>query len=289
MKPLKILGLGALTVLLAMALGGVPSAMAEGTELCSADETPCKSEKAITHVHEATPEGKKAALLSSFGNVECNVLFLGDTAEATEGPAFVDGNFTYTSCLLKGSACEVKEVSKSSSFSILKESHETGSVSLKGELNVKCGAFINCTFIEENLKGTYKGQLLSTLTNGEMSINAAAIGKVTGALCPKEGNKLDITMTPLVKTFLSLGTMYCVRYENSRGRWLLGPNSTTCTGNHGVRGFNYELVWSRNPGLTTGSMLCVRGPDLYYLVRNGTLCEVKDGEPEGTYELGEVA
>lgn len=294
MKSLKMFGLGTLTVLLAMALGGVPSAMAEGTELCSADESTCKSKNVVTHVHEATPEEKKAALLSSLGNVECDALFLGEVlGEVTEGPVLVQGNFTYTNCLLNGSKCEVKEASESSLFLILKEGHETASETGKGEVNVHCGLFINCTYVEENIKATGKGPLLSTLKNGEVSISEQAI-KVTGTLCLKEG-KLDITTTPLVETFLSQGTMYCVRYENARGRYLLGPNQTACTGNHGVRGFNYELVWARDPNLTSGNMVCVTDSDgvpgvLYYLVRNGTKCENKHKtEPEGDYELGEIA
>lgn len=288
MKSLKMLGFGVLAALLVMALGGAPSAMAENTELCKADETPCKVENAIISVHEVTPEGKKATFLSTLGNVECNVLFSGQAAEATEGPAIVDGNFTYTSCLLKGSACEVKEISKSSSLRILKESHETGSVTVKGEFNIKCGALVNCTYSAEGLTGIYKGQLLSSLTNGEMSINGGVSKLVTGVFCPKEG-KVDMTTTPLVKTFLSQGTMYCVRYENDRGRHLTTLSSTVCGGYDGTRGFNYELVQLRTPGLTSGAMVCVRDDDLFYLTAAKTVCGNKDATSIGTYELGEIA
>jgi hypothetical protein len=291
MKPVKMLSLGVLAVLLAMALGGAPSAMAEGTELCKTDQIPCKSENVITNVHEVTPEGKKATLLSSLGTVECDVLFSGESlGEATEGPALIQGKFTFTSCLLKGTACEVKEVGASTLFSVLKEGHETATATGKSEVNVKCG-FINCTYVGEGIKGTRKGPLLSTLKNGEMTISAQAV-KVTGALCPTEG-KIDLTMTPLVETFISQGNMYCVRYENPRGRWLLGPNLTTCTGNHGVRGFNYELIWSRNV-LTSGTMVCVSDNDglpgvLFYLTRAGGVCGNKDATEVGDYELGMVA
>jgi hypothetical protein len=290
MKPFKMLGWGVLTALLAIVLGGSSLAMAEGTELCKTDEIPCKNP--ITFVHEVTQEEKRAALLTNLGNVECNVLFSGEVlSDTTNGPAFVSGNFTYTTCLFKGAACEVKEVSKSSSLTILKEAHETGTAKLKGEFSVKCGFSINCTFSEESLAGVAKGALLSTLANGEVSINGAAIKKITGVICPKEA-KLDMTTSPLTKTFLAQGNAYCVRYENSRGRWLLGPSSTACQKNEGVQSFNYEMIWSRTAGLTTGAMLCVWDEGLtFYLTRtSGTVCGNKDEpNPEGKFELAEVA
>lgn len=290
MKALKMLGFGVLAALLIMAFGGAPAAMAEGTELCSADQTPCGSENAIMNVHEVTPEGKKAVLLSSLGNVECDVLFQGEVlSETTNGPAFISGKFTYTNCLLKGSACEVKETGTGSSFTILKEGHETASVTAKSEATLKCGGLINCTFGGESIKGIYTGQLLSTLKNGELSINGAAV-KVTGTLCPKEG-KIDLTLTPLVETFLSQGNRYCLRYINSRGRWLLGPSSTACSENQGIQGYNYEMAYSLPAGLVKGDMLCVWDEGLtFYLTRSsGTVCGNIDKTPLGKYELAEVA
>jgi hypothetical protein len=290
MKPLKMLSYGVLTALLAMVLGGASSAMAEGTELCKTDEIPCKNP--ITSVHEITPEIKRAALLTSLGNVECNVLFSGEVlSSTTDGPAFVSGKYTYTTCLFKGSACEVKEVSTSSSLTILKEAHETGTAKLSGEFNVKCGVSMNCSFTEENLAGVAKGALLSTQANGEVSFNGALFKKFAGLVCPKEA-KLDMTTAPKTETFLAQGVAYCVRYENSRGRWPLGPSSTACAENKGVQEFNYEMVWSRIAGLTTGAMLCVWDEGLtFYLTRtSATVCGNKDEpNPEGKFELAEVA
>ncbi len=294
MKSLKMLGLGALTVLLAIALGGAPSAMAEGTGLCSVDESPCENENIITHVHQVTPEGKKAAVLTSFGNVECDVLFLGEVFEdETEAPVLLEGNFTYSNC--KGpseSKCEMTETSESSLLSILKEGHETALVTGEANVNVGCG-FINCTYSREALSGQDKGPLLSTLENGEISISKQTLEPISGLLCPKT-NTLDITTTPLTETFQDVRTVYCVNYSNSRGRYKLHIDSKKCTGWEGFPPeFNYELVWLRQANLGPGDMVCIfhRDPfgDHQYLGRNGSLCETKDKEPEGNYELGEIA
>jgi hypothetical protein len=202
----------------------------------------------------------------------------------------IQGKFTFTSCLLKGTACEVKEVGASTSFSVLKEGHETATATGKSEVNVKCG-FINCTYVGEGIKDTRKGPLLSTLKNGEMTISAQAV-KVTGALCPTEG-KMDLTMTPLVETFISQGNMCCVRYENPHGRWLLGPPTQPLAREITECGFNYELIWSRNV-LTSGTMVCVSDNDglpgvLFYLARVGGVCGNKDATEVGDYELGMIA
>lgn len=187
MKQLKMLGLGVSAVLLLAALSGAPSAMAVGTELCKADEATCKEANAITTVHEVTPETKKATLLTSSGNVECNVLFSGEIPDdATNGSAYVNGNFTYTGCLFKGAACEVKEASKSSLLTIARtEISETASAKVTGQISVSCGLSISCTFTEEKLAGTAKGALASTLKNGEVSFKEAVI-KTSSDLCARQ-------------------------------------------------------------------------------------------------------
>src|SRR6478672_6554514 len=82
-------------VLIAMAFLGTSSAMAESTQLCKADESPCAEGKVIKHVHEETLTGAKAKLLSSLGTVECNLLFLGDTL-GSGSPLVIHGHLTYS-------------------------------------------------------------------------------------------------------------------------------------------------------------------------------------------------
>jgi hypothetical protein len=202
-KPIKMLGLAALAALMAMAFVGASSAMAESTALCTADESPCAAGNQVSHVHETTLSGALATLLSSAGNVSCDVLFLGDTTGGNLGnPLRITGNFTYTSCTRSGSSCTVTEVNGPVEIRVLKEGHETGKVTGEGEVNVHCGFFINCTYNGEGLAGTAKGPLLSSETNGSVSLSEQTTHKVSGSFCP-ETAKLDITTTPLAATYIS--------------------------------------------------------------------------------------
>jgi hypothetical protein len=216
MKPIKMLGLAALAVSIAMTIAGAPSAMAKPVGLCGADfekeeasEEECKP---IVHVHE-TSVGK-AVLLSSI-KVECDVLFLGDEVEESE-TSELEGKFTYTNC----GSCEVSEKNGPSIVKLLYTEHETAEVADEVLVSVVCSGFINCAFNTEGLKGTAKGALLSTQKNGEVSIQGQTINNEGGFLCPKT-TKLDITTTPLVSTFVKLercvlGRLYAFDLGNGR-------------------------------------------------------------------------
>jgi hypothetical protein len=196
MKSIKTLGLAAFAVLMAMAFLGASSAMAGSTQLCMNDEDPCGS--VIEHVHEQTSKGAPARLLSSLGNVTCDALFLGSTL-GLGAPLVIHGNFTYTNCLRNGEACTVTEVSTSSLIEVLRTAAETAKLTGEGEVNVQCG--INCTYNGEELSGTSKGALLAGGT-GESSTSEAVVHHVGGAICP-ETSRLDIRMTPLIKTYIA--------------------------------------------------------------------------------------
>jgi hypothetical protein len=206
MKSFKMLGLAAFAALAAMALLSASSSMAESTQLCMADETPCAEGNAITHVHEETESGSPATLLSSLGNVTCNALFLGSTL-GEGAPLVIHGNFTYSGCLRNGNSCTVTEVSTSSLIEVLrtepkKEGEEAeATLTGSGEVNVHCGLFINCTYDGEGLKGTSKGAL-GAPSNGESSTSEATTHHVGGGICPETG-KLDIRTTPLLATYIS--------------------------------------------------------------------------------------
>ncbi|HET7483950.1 MAG TPA: hypothetical protein VFJ64_01085, partial [Solirubrobacterales bacterium] len=145
MKPLKMLGLAALTALMATAFLGAGSAMA-ATHLCAADEAVCASP--LTHVHE-TSVGKAILLAST--KIECNVLFLGEVVgEGESGVAVVEGNFTYSSCT---SGCTVTEEGGPSVVEVEKAGHETASVVGEGEVHVSCVS-IDCYFNGKGLAGT---------------------------------------------------------------------------------------------------------------------------------------
>jgi hypothetical protein len=204
MKLVKTLVLAASAALMAMALVGAPSALAEPTGLCSTDASeasPCES--VITHVHEVSVG--KALLLTSILTVECTVLFLGDVTK--EGsPLTIEGNYTYTNC----GSCEATEKSGThSNVQILKLGHELADVTYTGEEHIVCSGFIDCTYKGEGLTGHALGPLLSPEANGETVIKEQARTKVAGGfLCPKTA-KLDITTTPLSATYI-VGQMLCI-------------------------------------------------------------------------------
>ncbi len=195
MKPIKILGLAALMALITTAFVDTGSAMGEITALCEADEERCASP--VTHVHEATLAGKQAVLKTSILTVECDVLFLGDALSELGKPLVIHGNFTYSNC----GSCAAIEENGPSEIKVLKEGHETGSVTGEGLMHVECSGF-NCRYTGEGLKATAKGPLLSTETNGEVSLVEKEVKKESGIFCPST-SKLTITTTPLSATYLS--------------------------------------------------------------------------------------
>jgi hypothetical protein len=189
-----MLGLAALAALMAMAIVGASSAMAESTSLCAADEAECAAP--LTHVHETTLTGKKAVLKTSIVTVECDVLFLGDTLSESGAPLVIHGTFTYTNC----GSCTATEENGPAEVKVLKEGHEAGSVVGEGLVHVECSG-LNCRYNGVGLKGAAKGPLLSTETNGEVSLVKQLTNKESGLFCPST-SELTITTTPLSATYL---------------------------------------------------------------------------------------
>jgi hypothetical protein len=204
-KPIKMFGLAALAALMAMAFVGASSAMAESTALCTADpgtgaSPVCPAGKGTTSVHE-TSVGKAKLLASP--EVQCNVLFESTKVGAKGAPQVLEGHFTYTNC-----GCTVKEkAGTTAKINILREGHETASVTGEAEIIVTCFG-IECTYKGTGLKGTAKGPLLSTEANGEVNLSEQEVtGK--GAFCPSKG-KLDIKTTPLAAAYIASSLMLCV-------------------------------------------------------------------------------
>jgi len=193
-----MLGLAALTALMAMAFLGASSAMAaESTALCGADEAECASP--LTHVHEATLAGKKAVLKTSIVTVECDALFLGDALEGLveEGPVVIHGTFTYTNC----GNCTATEENGPAEVKVQKSGHETATVTGEGLVHVECSG-LNCRYNGTGLNGSGKGPLLSTETNGSVTLTEQSTAKESGLFCPST-SKLTITTTPLSATYIS--------------------------------------------------------------------------------------
>jgi len=203
MKPIKMFGLAALAVLMAMAFVGASSAMATTTQLCNTDTAPCGSP--VTHIH------KVAVLihwLSPLGNVLCDLfLTLSNSVGGLGAPQIVHSSSTYSGCKRKKifggeENCTFTELNGPAEVTILRTGHETASVTEEGEVEVKCGSVIECTYNGENLIGTAKGPLLSTQTNGEVTLSEQTMHAVKGAFCP-ETAKLDLTTTSSTAIYIS--------------------------------------------------------------------------------------
>jgi hypothetical protein len=205
MKPIKMFGLAALAALLAMAFVGVSSAMAGSTRLCKTDESPCKAENAVTHVHE-TSVGK-GKLKSKLPTIECTVLFLGDTLEG-DSPLVIHGQFTYSSC---NNFCKVKEETPNATIEVLRTASELASVTGEGLVNVNC-PFINCDYVGTGLEGHGLGALTSTSANGNVVLTEQKTQKEEKGECPEEAF-LTLTTTPLSATYIST-QMLCVKQTN---------------------------------------------------------------------------
>jgi hypothetical protein len=204
-KSIKMFGLAALVVLMAMAFVGASSAMAESTALCKEDAVllggeECHPTRLISHVHEATLSGAPGLLLSSIAEVLCDILFLGDVS-SLGAPQEILGNFTYSNCMTaSGGSCTVTEKSSDIRFSVLKLGHEFADVTPQGVgglVNWHCGFLINCTYDGEGLTGHALGPLLSTHLNGDVTISEQTLHRVSG-VCP-ETAKLDLQVTPLTE------------------------------------------------------------------------------------------
>jgi len=267
-KAIKMFGLAALAALMAMAFVGASSATAETTKLCANDSEASCGE--VTHVHETTLSGAKAKLLTSIVNVECDVLFLGDTTKGTSKPLVITGTFTYTNC----GSCTVEEVGGGVEIKVLRLGHETADVTGEGEVHVNCSG-LNCTYNGEGLLGTGKGPLLSSETNGSVVITEQVAKKVSGLFCPST-SKLDITTTPLSATYIA-PKMECI--EKKEGLYITKASATLCEEDVLKLG-HWELVTN------AGKMECVEKTEgLYEAQASAEQCEKDVYVVKGKFEL----
>jgi hypothetical protein len=214
MRVIKRFGPAALSAFLAMVLFSSTAAMAEPAALCMEDTAGCV---ALQHVHyESVGKGK---VLTSIGNIECNILFLADALTAMGLPLRLHPTLTYSNCTLGGSICSVTEENGPGELTIQKEGHETAKVTATYLVHVVCGTSIDCSFNGASSIGTAKGPLLGTQANGEIAISEASMTKETGGfLCPKTA-KLDITTTPLLPVYVRSDPSYWCKDVTSGGEF----------------------------------------------------------------------
>ena len=158
MRLIKILTVGAIGAVAAMALIGATAAMAENTLLCEANtesETPsaeeCKSPKEL-HFLSVDAKGEKdekAKLLSSIATVECNALVVAErTSSALAAPVVFAATLTYSAC-----NCTVK-VLEQGTISVLKTGTESAAVTATGfAVKVECFGLFDCDYDAKGLVG----------------------------------------------------------------------------------------------------------------------------------------
>jgi hypothetical protein len=203
MKLIKMLGLAALAAMVAMAFVGVSSASAEGSVvLCKNAELVCEAPYPNPTTIVGHAENPK--LLSSIGTVECEkslaeLTLLNELAKLMKGHILslkFEGN-----CHLGGTSCTVT-VGQVGGLSILHGADPLKwhaiAIELEGkstEATVKCGFFINCTYI-----GGEETKVTSTNNEaGEVTLVAekAELKKSKG-ICP--------SVSEWDATYVGLGT-----------------------------------------------------------------------------------
>lgn len=191
MKLFKMFGLVALAALMAVALVNTGSAMA--TTLCEEDEAECATPNEHWHL---TSVGK-TKLLTSLITIECDELFLGTILLPGPETEIYHGTITKTNC----GSCSVTEENGPAEIKVLTTGHETAKVTGEWLMHVNCSS-INCRYNGVGLTGTAKGPLLSTQTNGEVSIQEQTINKESGIFCPSTA-KLDSVISSLSATYIT--------------------------------------------------------------------------------------
>lgn len=202
MKPSKTFGLVVLGALISMAFVGASSVMAEETTPCQVDENPCSEGHEITHIHLSTLAGHKLVINTNVLTVECDALGLGEVLKLTKelsGLILIHTQATYTNC--NSGNCTVSEENGPSKIEVLKEGHETASVVDEVLLHISCSG-LNCRYKGAGLKGTVKGPLLSTESNGEGSLVKQSLSKESGLFCPST-SELTVAATPLEPAYIT--------------------------------------------------------------------------------------
>ena len=195
MNPIKTLGLAAITALMAMAFLGASSAVAEPTALCGADESPCA--EPVTHIHR-TIKKKTKIVFGAVATTQCEVLELISTTSNLANPLIAEGNLTYSNC---DKGCTVSEENGPAEFKLLKEGHETASLTFEFLIHATCTG-INCRFNGVGLKATAKGPLLASNENGEVLLTEQTLNKESGLFCPAT-TKLTFEMIPSSALYIS--------------------------------------------------------------------------------------
>jgi hypothetical protein len=182
MRLIKTLGLAIIAAVAAMAFIGAPSASAEATALCKANELACSEKNTFpagTTILLSLIEG---LVETELGNIECEVAHAeGKTLNKLGSPLEIKmESATHEGC----GPCSVT-VSTFGTLLLLKTAANLGEIVAHGMLaKLNCGGVLNCNFVSGlpklHAKGLSEGMAaMATGTNVELKSEG-------GFLCPKK-------------------------------------------------------------------------------------------------------
>lgn len=201
MRLIKVFGLSIITAIAAMAFVGASSASAENTALCTIDAGICSAGELAKHVHYESTEAIIKTTTPSL-TIKCKVSYLGDVLSPwLASPLVIHGNLKYSGC--KPAGYEIKEISTSALFLLLKEGTELAKTTAVFQILVNCGEVLHCHFNADGLVFHSLGPL-TTGDNGHITITEQTLNKVLGTLCPVQATLTVLFValpTPLYISF----------------------------------------------------------------------------------------
>jgi hypothetical protein len=219
MRPIKIFGLVAITVLAAMALIGAGSASAMSTSLCKIHEDPCAAPNQLSEIHLTNVGPELPKLLTDFGTFLClNMLLLWKvevTTLSTDSPLRLATELKLTGCGSNAAHDNCTEtVIEQPLFLLLKTALNLGKLSTNpaapGVVNLNCtiGFNINCDYTGSELTLPFEGSG-HTLGAGNGMVTANKVSekltKTLGGvkfLCPSNTTR-DFLLEPLSSVYIT--------------------------------------------------------------------------------------
>jgi hypothetical protein len=194
MKAIRVFGL-AIGATWVLALIGPPAAIAGSTQICTNETGTCVEPmqihwESVGHI----------TLLSSIGNIECDVLMQTTVplGLVTNGPVTVNpATLSYSNCLY---TCTVT-VLRQGTLSFLNEGNELGTVTSSGyEILHECHG-IHCIYSLSGVKGHWLGPLRTGTGHDHVTYAEAEKPKIGGFFCPSV-TKLDALFQDLSAIWL---------------------------------------------------------------------------------------
>lgn len=209
----KTFGLAVLAALAAAAFLGAPSAEAELTALCKANEYPCPTASRASSLNMELASGAVWSLHTTNPTftVLCLTASLKGTALEIGSPQLIDRTAqSYSGCgtTTAHNNCTVTAFFEKTTYGLLKTGVNSGELESRGgEFSVKCTVLektkLQCTYKDKGLVFKFEGK---SGTNGHGRVKAAEVKveKLGGEICPEQ-SVLTTTLEPSEDVYLGGG------------------------------------------------------------------------------------